>query len=167
MKRFKEDKPADICFARGTFNAHPHVMGAMSVFLEKIETPQIASIYQDVDKTWNRRRELFNQTMIEKGLPLRAANMTSVWSLYYTDPSRYNWMLQYYLREAGLALSWVGTGRFIFSLNYTDADFDAVLQRFVAACQAMQADGWWWEVPGLSNKAIKRGILKEMLAARF
>ncbi len=93
--------------------------------------------------------------------------MTSVWSLYYTDPSRYNWMLQYYLREAGLALSWVGTGRFIFSLNYTDADFDAVLQRFVAACQAMQADGWWWEVPGLSNKAIKRGILKEMLAARF
>jgi glutamate-1-semialdehyde 2,1-aminomutase len=31
----------------------------------------------------------------------------------------------------------------------------------------MQADGWWWEVPGLTNKAIKRGILKEMLAIRF
>src|SRR5271169_2757982 len=29
MKRFREGRPADICFARGTFNAHPYVMGAM------------------------------------------------------------------------------------------------------------------------------------------
>ncbi|HET7155945.1 MAG TPA: aminotransferase class III-fold pyridoxal phosphate-dependent enzyme, partial [Hyphomicrobiaceae bacterium] len=29
MKRFRDDRPADICFARGTFNAHPYVMGAM------------------------------------------------------------------------------------------------------------------------------------------
>src|SRR5262249_47735260 len=29
MKRFRDDKPADVCFARGTFNSHPHVMGAM------------------------------------------------------------------------------------------------------------------------------------------
>jgi glutamate-1-semialdehyde 2,1-aminomutase len=85
----------------------------------------------------------------------------------YTRPSRYNWMLQYYLRESGLALSWVGTGRFIFSLNYTDTDFDAVVQRFVAGAQAMHNDGWWWAPPGLTNKAIKRGVLKEMLATRF
>ena len=32
---------------------------------------------------------------------------------------RYNWMLQYYLRSEGLALSWIGTGRLIFSLDYT------------------------------------------------
>ena len=166
MKRFKEDKPADICFARGTFNAHPHVMGAMSVFLEKIETPQIASIYQDVDKTWNRRRELFNQTMIEKGLPLRAANMTSVWSLYYTDPSRYNWMLQYYLRAEGLALSWVGTGRLIFSLIYSDAEFEEVLKKFVAACEKMKTAQWFWAPPQLSNKHIRRSILKEMFFSK-
>ncbi|MEI7784966.1 MAG: aminotransferase class III-fold pyridoxal phosphate-dependent enzyme, partial [Betaproteobacteria bacterium] len=35
MKRFREDRPADICFARGTFNAHPYVMGAMSAFLRR------------------------------------------------------------------------------------------------------------------------------------
>src|SRR5246500_1185349 len=35
MKRFREDRPADICFARGTFNSHPYVMGAMNVFLEQ------------------------------------------------------------------------------------------------------------------------------------
>ena len=167
MKRYRDDRPADICFARGTFNSHPYVMGAMQVFLERLQTPQIEALYVNLEATWNRRASLMSQRLSELGLPVQVANLSSIWTVRYTRPSRYNWMLQYYLREAGLALSWVGTGRFIFSLNYTDADFDAVLQRFVAACQAMQADGWWWEVPGLSNKAIKRGILKEMLAARF
>ena len=166
MKRFRSDKPADICFARGTFNAHPHVMGAMSVFLEKIESQQISSIYENVDSIWNQRREKFNQIMIEKGLPLRAANMSSVWSLYYTEPSRYNWMLQYYLRLEGLALSWVGTGRLIFSLNYSDAQFEEVLNRFVRACEAMKSAQWFWAPPQLTNKLIRRGILKEMFASR-
>jgi glutamate-1-semialdehyde 2,1-aminomutase len=164
MKRFRAERPADICFARGTFNAHPHVMGAMSVFLEKIDTPEINAIYQDLDACWDARRALFNATMEQHQLPLRAANMSSVWSLYYTEPSRYNWMLQYYLRAHGLGLSWVGTGRLIFSLNYSDADFQAVLDRFVAACTDMNAGAWWQ--PGLvpNNKSIRRRILKEMWA---
>jgi glutamate-1-semialdehyde 2,1-aminomutase len=166
MKRFRPERPADICFARGTFNAHPHVMGAMSVFLEKIETSQIVSVYQNLDTTWNQRRERFNEVMIEKGFPLRAANMSSVWSLYYTDPSRYNWMLQYYLRAEGLALSWVGTGRLIFSLNYSDSDFEEVIARFVKACDKMKEAQWFWAPPELTNKGIRRNILKEMFAKR-
>jgi glutamate-1-semialdehyde 2,1-aminomutase len=166
MKRFRPEHPADICFARGTFNAHPHVMGAMSVFLEKIETPDIGAIYENLDATWNARREKFNQIMIEKDLPLRAANMSSVWSLYYTGTSRYNWMLQYYLRSEGLALSWVGTGRLIFSLNYTESDFDEVLSRFVKACEKMKEAQWFWAPPQLTNKLIRRSILKEMLQLR-
>jgi glutamate-1-semialdehyde 2,1-aminomutase len=166
MKRFRSEKPADICFARGTFNAHPHVMGAMSVFLEKIESPHIRDIYQNVDSIWNQRREKFNQAMIEKDLPLRAANMSSVWSLYYTEPSRYNWMLQYYLRAEGLALSWVGTGRLIFSLNYSDAQFDEVLKKFVSACESMKSAQWFWAPSDLSNKKIRKGILKEMFASK-
>ncbi len=166
MKRFRSERPADICFARGTFNAHPHVMGAMSVFLEKIDTSQIASVYQNLDTTWNQRRERFNEVMIEKGFPLRAANMSSVWSLYYTDPSRYNWMLQYYLRAEGLALSWVGTGRLIFSLNYSDSDFEEVIARFVKACDKMKEAQWFWAPPELTNKGIRRNILKEMFAKR-
>jgi len=167
MKRYRDNKPADICFARGTFNSHPYVMGAMQVFLERIQAPEVQAIYADLDATWNRRATRMNQRLAELGLPVKVANLSSIWSVYYTAPSRYNWMLQYYLREAGLALSWVGTGRLIFSLNYTEADFDALLQRFVSACQAMQADGWWWAPAGLTNKAIKRGILKEMLATKF
>jgi glutamate-1-semialdehyde 2,1-aminomutase len=167
MKRFRDDKPADICFARGTFNSHPYVMGAMQVFLERLQTPAIQALYNGLEETWNRRAAQMNQRLTELGLPVQVVNMSSIWTVRYTRPSRYNWMLQYYLREAGLALSWVGTGRFIFSLNYTDADFDAVVQRFVAGAQAMHNDGWWWAPPGLTNKAIKRGVLKEMLATRF
>lgn len=167
MKRFRDDRPADICFARGTFNSHPYVMGAMQVFLEELASPGIRNRYVGLDETWNRRAEALNQRLAEAGLPVRVANLSSIWTVTYTQPGRYNWMLQYYLRVQGLALSWVGTGRFIFSLNYSDADFNAVAERFVAAAQEMQADGWWWQAPGLSDKAIRRGILREMLAQRF
>jgi glutamate-1-semialdehyde 2,1-aminomutase len=76
-------------------------------------------------------------------------------------------MLQFYLRAEGLALSWIGTGRLIFSLNCTEADFEAVAERFVAAAKSMRQDGWWWSGAGTSNKSIKRRILWEMIAHRF
>jgi glutamate-1-semialdehyde 2,1-aminomutase len=163
MKRFNDQHPADICFARGTFNAHPAVMGAMAAFLEQLESPEIQKIYEGLDECWNARAKRFNDTMQAHGLPLQAANMSSVWTLFYTQPSRYNWMLQYYLRLHGLSLSWVGTGRLIFSLNYSEADFEAVLQKFVLASQQMQKDGWWWQTDTLTNKSIRRQILKETL----
>ena len=167
MKRYREDRPADFCFARGTFNAHPYVMGAMQVFLERLETADVQALYQGLDERWNARATLLNQRLDEAGLPVQVANMSSVWTVFYTVPSRYNWMLQFYLRAQGLALGWVGTGRLIFSLNYSDADFDAVARRFVLAAQQMQADGWWWRGALLSDKSIKRSLLREMLVHRF
>jgi glutamate-1-semialdehyde 2,1-aminomutase len=167
MKRFREDRPADICFARGTFNSHPYVMATMQVFLECIETPAIRGLYEGLEELWNGRVKHLNARLEEAALPVQVANLSSIWTVCYTRPSRYNWMLQYYLRAEGLSLSWVGTGRLIFSLNYTDADFAAVCDRFVAAAQAMERDGWWWSDPALSNRSIKRGILREMIAQRF
>ena len=167
MKRFRDESPADICFARGTFNAHPYVMGAMKAFLDRLESAEVKAIYEGVDERWNARAARFNQTMQAAGLPIQVANMQSIWSVFYTNPSRYNWMLQFYLREQGLALSWIGTGRLIFSLNYSDADFNAVLERFVQAAKVMQAEGWWTSDATLSNKAIKRSILLEMLRQKF
>ena len=86
--------------------------------------------------------------------------MSSIWTVCYTRPSRYNWMLQYYLRAEGLVLSWVGTGRLIFSLNYSDADFAAVMDRFIAAAGTMDHDGWWWSGSATTNRSIGRQVLR-------
>ncbi|MGJ4937158.1 aminotransferase class III-fold pyridoxal phosphate-dependent enzyme [Bradyrhizobium sp. HKCCYLRH3083] len=167
MRRFRDDRPADICFARGTFNSHPYVMAAMDEFLSRLDSPNFRAIYDGLDETWNGRAAQLNAELTAKELPVRVSNLQSIWLVEYTVPSRYNWMLQYYLRAEGLALSWVGTGRFIFSLNYTDADFAEVTRRFVSAAEKMKQDGWWWNDGTLTNKAIKRQILKEMLGAAF
>jgi glutamate-1-semialdehyde 2,1-aminomutase len=168
MKRFRDDRPVDICFARGTFNSHPYVMAAMNEFLRALEGDAgICALYEDLDGQWSRRAERLNGRLREAGLPVEVRSLSTIWTVCYTRPSRYNWMFQYYLRAQGLALSWVGTGRFIFSLDFSEAEFDAVADRIVAAGQAMDADGWWWQGAGLTDRAIRRQVLHEMLRARF
>jgi glutamate-1-semialdehyde 2,1-aminomutase len=166
MRRFREDRPADICFARGTFNSHPYVMGSMAEFLDKLDSAPVRALYQGLE-VWDARARALNERMAAENLPVRVANLSTIWTIYYVQPSRYNWMLQYYLRAAGLALSWVGTGRLIFSLNYTAADYQEVADRLVSAAREMHRDGWWWSDPQLTNKSIKRRILKELLQARW
>jgi glutamate-1-semialdehyde 2,1-aminomutase len=168
MKRFRDDRPSDACFARGTFNTHPYVMGAMNGFLLRLDADRaICASYVDLDERWDARARELNERLAARGLPVRVANLVSVWTVLYEKPSRYNWMFQYYLRAEGLVLSWIGTGRLIFSHNYTDKDFRAVAERFVAAAEGMQADGWWWTAPAADNKSIRRTILREALAARL
>ncbi|MDM7948628.1 aminotransferase class III-fold pyridoxal phosphate-dependent enzyme [Hydrogenophaga sp.] len=167
MQRFRPERPADICFARGTFNAHPYVMGAMDAFLSRLETPDVKAIYNGLDERWQARASAFNQALEQADLPLRVAALSSIWTVNYHKPSRYHWLLQFYLREAGLALSWVGTGRFVFSLNYTDADMAEVTRRVLAACERIRADGWWWQAPGVTAKTHKRQVLKELLLQRL
>jgi glutamate-1-semialdehyde 2,1-aminomutase len=167
MKRFRDDRPVDVCFARGTFNSHPYVMATMHEFLRHLDTVEALALYSNLDAVWNGRTQRLNQRLRDEELPVQVANLSSIWTVCYTRPSRYNWMLQYYLRAEGLALSWVGTGRLIFSLNYTDADFDAVADRFVAAAKAMREDGWWWCDGATTNKSIRRRLLREIIAHRF
>jgi len=167
MQRFKDDQPVNVSFARGTFNAHPYVMGAMNIFLNRIRQPDIQQQYRASESLWNDRVARFNERLESEGLPLRITNLHSILSVLYSLPSRYNWMFQFYLRQAGLELSWTGTGRLIMSYSFTDDDFNQVIERFVIAAHQMQADGWWWQSPALTNKAIKRQFLVDLLCARF
>jgi glutamate-1-semialdehyde 2,1-aminomutase len=167
MRRYRDDRPADICFARGTFNAHPYVMAAMNEFLRFLETDEARALYRDLDAVWDERARRLNARLRGESLPVQVANLSSIFTVCYGVPCRYNWMLQYYLHAEGLALSWIGTGRLIFSLNYGEADFTEVADRFVAACRAMNEDGWWWHNPAMTNKSIRRAILKEIVAHRL
>jgi len=164
MRRFHAGSPLDICFARGTFNSHPYVMATMNEFLRYLDDAKVRAGYEQLDSIWNGRALELNQRLARLGLPVRVANMTSVWTTLYIRPSRYNWMFQYYLRAEGLTMSWIGTGRFVFSHDLTDADFDDIANRFVAAATAMQSDGWWWSDAKLTNASIKRRVLKELLS---
>ena len=163
MKRYREDRPSDILFARGTFNAHPYVMAAMNEFLQRLDEPELRESYAGLDARWDGRAAQLNRGLEDRGLPVRFANLTSVWTTLFTVPARYNWMLQFYLRAEGLALSWVGSGRFIFSHAYRDEDFAEVADRIERAAEKMAADGWWWWDGVLTDAAIGRRILRRVL----
>ncbi len=77
MKRFREERPADICFARGTFNSHPYVMGAMHAFLSRLERPETRALYEGLDERWNARARTLNARLREAGVPVQVANLTS------------------------------------------------------------------------------------------
>jgi glutamate-1-semialdehyde 2,1-aminomutase len=76
MKRYRDGRPVDVCFARGTFNSHPHVMGAMCEFLERLETPAIADLYRNLDTVWDRRAAELNRRLEAGDLPVRVSNMS-------------------------------------------------------------------------------------------
>ena len=165
MRRYNDSRPLDICFARGTFNSHPYVMATMNEFLRHLDEPEVRASYEQLDALWDGRAHDLNQRLARLGLPVRVANMTSVWTTLCIQPSCYNWMFQYYLRAEGITMSWIGTGRFIFSHDLNEKDFDEIANRFVAAAQAMQEDGWWWKDAALTNKTINRRIMKELVSA--
>jgi glutamate-1-semialdehyde 2,1-aminomutase len=167
MRRFREDRPADICFARGTFNSHPVVMATMNEFLKHLDDPAVKNGYRGLDDRWNERAGNLNVALKGRGLPVRVANMTSIWTILYLEPSRYNWMLQYYLRERGISLSWIGTGRLVFSHNLEEKDFVAIVHRIDSAAEAMREDGFWWRSAAATNQSIKRHVLRELVSAAF
>ncbi len=167
MQRFRPDQPANISFARGTFNSHPYVLAAMNVFLQRIEQPQYRKLYLQAEATWDARIALLNERLHAAGLPVEVVNLHTICTVLYRRPSRYNWMFQFYLRDQGLELSWVGSGRMIMSLNFTTEDFDEVACRFVRAAQQMSDDGWWWHSPELTTKTIQKQLVAEMFQARF
>jgi glutamate-1-semialdehyde 2,1-aminomutase len=165
MRRFRDDRAADICFARGTFNSHPYVMNAMNEFLRHVDNPATAETWIDIDKRWTERVDSTNTRFADIGAPCRLANMTSVWVMCYPDAGRYHWMYQFYLRAAGIRTAWIGTGRFILSHDLGPRDFSEIRSRMVAAAEAMRNDGWWWRNPTLTARDVKRTILRESISA--
>jgi glutamate-1-semialdehyde 2,1-aminomutase len=161
MRRYKDGQPGDVNFARGTFHSHPAVMGAMAAFLDHLDAPETRAYYADLDRRWVAYAAKLKRAL--RGLPVDIEHLGSVFTLTYRIPSRYNWMLQFYLRAHGIALGWTGTGRLIFPVNFDERAFGRVIECVVAACRQMQADGWWWHDGRTRNGAIVRTALRELL----
>ena len=166
MARFRENRPTDLCFARGTFNSHPYVMTCMHEFLERATSDEFRAQSDAAPALWDARFAALNERLQQADLPVQLRNMVSVATVVYTRASRYHWLFQYYLREAGIALGWIGTGRLIFSHDFSDSDFEAFCDQFVGAAQRMADDGFWWEGAG-EGKAMRREVLAEILRERF
>ena len=68
MKRYRDERPADICFARGTFNSHPYVMGAMHAFLDAARArPRCRRCYDGLDELLEPARAALNRRLREAG----------------------------------------------------------------------------------------------------
>jgi glutamate-1-semialdehyde 2,1-aminomutase len=167
MQRFDPDHPMRIAYVVGTFSAHPLVMGAMNAFLLWVVKPSTADLYRDSRQRCDQWVRSTNERLEESSLPIRLANLGTIWTLLYKEPSRYNWLLQYYLRAEGLTLSWVGTGRCMISLDYTPEDFCELQTKLICAASRMKSDRWWLteaELPG-RERLIRRNLIREMASS--
>ena len=101
-------------------------MATMNEFLCEVYKPETQALYHDLDQIWNERAKRLNRQLRDESLPVRIANMSSIWVVPLHAAVVATIDAAYYLRAEGLAPSWIGTKRLIFSLNYTEADFDDV-----------------------------------------
>jgi glutamate-1-semialdehyde 2,1-aminomutase len=167
MRRFDPEHPMRIAYVVGTFSAHPAVMGAMNEFLHWVVQPTTAKLYDESNQRCAQWVQLTNQKLAAASLPLRVVNLATVWTVLFKEPSRYNWLLQYYLRAEGVTLSWVGTGRCLSSMDFTAEDYEDLQAKLLNAAHKMKSDGWWLttaEYPG-REKIMQERLVREMFGS--
>ena len=167
MRRFDPERPMRIAYVVGTFSGHPAVMGSMNEFLRWVETPSTATLYQESNQLCAEWVGSTNRQLAEAKLPIRVMNLGTVWTVLFKEPSRFNWLLQYYLRAEGVTLSWVGTGRCLSSMDFSTDDYQELQHKLVTAAQSMKDDAWWLttEQHPTREKAMKTQLIREMVGS--
>jgi glutamate-1-semialdehyde 2,1-aminomutase len=167
MCRFDPEHPMRIAYVIGTFSAHPLVMGAMNEFLRWVVQPAAARLYAEANDRCSHWVHSTNEELAAQSLPVRLVNLATVWTVLFKEPGRYNWLLQYYLRAQGLTLSWVGTGRCLSSMDFSESDYSELQARLVNAAKHMKSDGWWLseeQLPG-RDRIMRFNLIREMLGS--
>ena len=162
MRRFDPLHPLRVAYVIGTFSAHPSVMGSMNEFLQWVTTPESQKIYEDGQRSFDEFAASTNEALALAGMPLKITNLATVFTFEFTCPSRYHWMFQYYLRDQGVNLAWVGTGRCIVSLDFTKEHYKKLQDRIMAAAKRMAADGFWSAEIVSSNARQAARMAKEL-----
>lgn len=161
LKKFDEKHPLRFLASRGTFANHPVVMLSMNNFLKHLDP----TIYADSSRIWDNRINQLNKQL--QDFPLYFDNMQTIVTTHYTDNSRYNWMLQFYLQQEGLILGPYGTGRFIFPITLGDKYWLNVEGKIISAVQNMHKDGWWYVEPNIKKKKIFWRLVKQNIKLYF
>ena len=167
MRRYDPVYPLRMAYVVGTFAAHPLAMGAMAEFLHWVETAEARAELKALNVRSARWATDTSRALQLACLPLTVHCLGSIWTLQFTAPSRYNWLLQYYLRAEGVNLSWVGTGRCMFNLDFNEDDLRDLTMAIVNAGTRMRADKWWLDGAEHPRRAqdIKLEVARDMLAA--
>jgi glutamate-1-semialdehyde 2,1-aminomutase len=167
MQRFDPSHPMRLAYVVGTFSAHPLTMGAMNEFLRWVTGPEAAAAYAATELRCARFVDETNAALEDAGLPVRISNLGTIWTVEFSAPGRFNWLLQYYLRAEGLNLSWVGTGRCAMSMDMRDEDYREVTRALVAGATAMQRDKWWLDADEQPDRdrLMKRKLAREMMSS--
>jgi glutamate-1-semialdehyde 2,1-aminomutase len=165
MQRFDHERPMRLAYVVGTFSAHPAVMGAMYEFLTWATTADTEADYEEMNQRCASWVLSTNRWLVEEALPIRVVALGTIWTVLFKEPGRYNWLLQYYLRDEGITLSWVGTGRCLASMDFTSADYATLERAMVRAARQMTRDGWWLsaEMTPHMEMGMRMRLLKEML----
>jgi glutamate-1-semialdehyde 2,1-aminomutase len=165
MRRFDPEHPLRVSYVIGTFSALPLTMGSMNAFLKWATSASARETYDRVGSEFDAWIKGTNVELKKANLPISVHNLTTVWTIIFDQPGRYHWMLQYYLRAEGIALSWVGTGRLLVSLDFQETDFATCRASLLRAAKRMKDDGWWnlgtAERP-ITAASISQGMGKEM-----
>ncbi len=98
----------------------------MNEFLRWVSATDTAKLYEESNRRCAEWVRATNQKLVAAALPLRLVHLATIWTVLFKEPSRYNWLLQYYLRAEGVTLSWVGTGRCLSSMDFTNEDYLAL-----------------------------------------
>jgi len=167
MRRFDPERPMRLAYVIGTFSGHPVVMGAMNEFLRWVVEPATASLYEEMNERCAHWVRTTNHRLVDAALPIRIVHLGTVWTVLFTVPGRYNWLLQYYLRAEGVSMSWVGTGRCLSNMDFTEKDYEALQTKLLGAARAMNGDGWWpraAEHPGRERR-MRMQLVREVVGS--
>lgn len=145
MERRDPHRPMRVSFVVGTFSAHPSVVGAMNAVLKFVTSPDAAVAFNGLKDRVAKWVDSCNAALTKEGLPIKVAAYRSLWTVRYEQPSPFQFLFQYYLRDAGLQMAWVGTGKLLLNLEFTEKDLDRLTSILLNAAKAFRADGWWWE----------------------
>mmetsp|Transcript_65789 Transcript_65789/g.132114 ORF Transcript_65789/g.132114 Transcript_65789/m.132114 type:complete len:585 (+) Transcript_65789:93-1847(+) len=144
MERRDPDRPMRVSFVVGTFKGNPVVMGAMNAVLKWVSSSEAVPVFNGLKERVAAWVESCNATLAKEKLPISVAAHRSTWCICYHQPSPYQFMFQYYLRDAGLQMAWVGTGKMLLNLEYSEKDLERLTGIILSAARAFREDGWWF-----------------------